>query len=121
MYTVSVVLIILGGINSTLSGDGVSPSWGILITEAIDIIAKLSEGGGAEPPARPEPTTITRYFRLFAGFTNLEEKRWLSHFSESGPSGIFESSFISLVCLGPYLDTKGSEKIDGSEERISNF
>ena len=48
----------------------------------------------AAPPAKPDPTTMMRYFLLLAGLTNLEEKRWLSHFSAKGPSGIFASRFI---------------------------
>src|ERR1019366_5155978 len=39
-------------------------------------------------PARPDPTTITWYFRLFAGFTSFISKRCLSHFSASGPAGM---------------------------------
>jgi len=33
-------------------------------------------------------------FRLFAGLTSLDEKRWFSHLSERGPSGIFESRIM---------------------------
>ena len=43
-------------------------------------------------PARPDPTTRTWNFRLFAGLTSLTSNLWLSHFSAIGPSGIRESS-----------------------------
>ena len=46
----------------------------------------------AEAPARPEPTTITSKFLLFAGFTNGTEERNLVHFCSNVPSGIFASS-----------------------------
>ena len=38
-------------------------------------------------------------FLLLAGFTNLEEKRWLSHLSDNGPSGILESRFIMKILV----------------------
>ena len=48
----------------------------------------------ADAPARPVPTTMTWYFRLFAGFTSFIPKRCFSHFSASGPGGTFDFSFM---------------------------
>src|ERR1035437_687558 len=48
-------------------------------------------------PARPEPTTITWYFRLFAGFTSFISKRCLFHFSASGPAGMRASSLMVMA------------------------
>src|SRR5512146_2290644 len=50
----------------------------------------------AEAPASPEPTTITVYFRLFAGFTSFISKRCFSHFRSSGPEGILERSSMAF-------------------------
>src|SRR5262249_20050368 len=41
----------------------------------------------AEPPARPVPTTITEYFRLFAGLTSFMSNLCFVHFSAIGPEG----------------------------------
>src|SRR5471032_659677 len=51
-------------------------------------------------PARPDPTTITWYFRLLAGFTSFISKRCLSHFSASGPAGIFGLSLMVICVIG---------------------
>ena len=51
-----------------------------------------SRDAAADAPARPDPTTITSYFRLLAGLTSFISKRWLSHFCWIGPSGILASS-----------------------------
>jgi len=42
----------------------------------------------AEAPARPVPTTMMSYFRLFAGFTSFMSKRCLSHLPAIGPDGM---------------------------------
>src|SRR5512133_1451811 len=46
----------------------------------------------AAPPARPVPTTMTRYFRLFAGFTSFRSNFRPSHFFSRGPGGMRASS-----------------------------
>src|SRR5471032_2386925 len=51
-------------------------------------------------PASPDPTTITLYFRLFAGFTSFISKRCLSHFSASGPAGILGLSLMVMCMSG---------------------
>jgi hypothetical protein len=53
----------------------------------------------AEAPARPEPTTITVYFLLFAGFTSFISKRCFSHLRSMGPDGVLALS--SMRYLGP--------------------
>ncbi len=55
----------------------------------------------AAPPASPEPTTITVYFRLFAGFTSFMSKRCRSHFSGSGPGGVFDFSSRVIYRIAP--------------------
>ena len=45
----------------------------------------------AEAPARPAPTTITLYFRLFAGLTSFMSKRWRDQRVSIGPLGAFET------------------------------
>src|SRR6478672_1868941 len=51
----------------------------------------------AAPPASPEPTTITVYFRLFAGFTSFISNLCLLHFSTSGPEGVFDRRSIASL------------------------
>ena len=50
----------------------------------------------AEPPARPEPTTMIVCFRLLAGFTSLRLKRCRSQRVSIGPPGALESRAILL-------------------------
>src|SRR5262249_26009768 len=52
-----------------------------------------------EAPARPDPTTITVYFRLFAGLTSFISKRCFSHFFSMGPGGMFDRSSMSRFLL----------------------
>ena len=47
---VAVVLVILGGVDSTLGGDGVGTAGAVLIAEAIHLIAELGKGGGGGTP-----------------------------------------------------------------------
>src|SRR5688572_608536 len=49
----------------------------------------------AAPPARPEPTTMTLYLRLFAGLTRRISNFALDHFCSIGPDGRRASSFMS--------------------------
>ena len=44
---VAVVLIILGGVDAALRGDGVRAAGRILKAEALDVVAKLAQGGGS--------------------------------------------------------------------------
>src|SRR6185312_7730892 len=46
----------------------------------------------AEEPARPAPTTMTSYLRLFAGLTRRMPALWLRHLSASGPGGVLDAS-----------------------------
>src|SRR6476659_8492334 len=48
-------------------------------------------------PASPDPTMMTVYLRLLAGFTSFMSKRCFSHFFSMGPDGAFESSFIGCL------------------------
>src|SRR5687767_5299620 len=59
----------------------------------------------AAPPANPVPTTITVYFRLFAGFTSFISNLHLLHLSWIGPAGVFESNGILLVTRKVPVDT----------------
>lgn len=43
-------------------------------------------------PANPVPTTMTEYFRLFAGLTSFKSNLCRVHFSSMGPGGILASS-----------------------------
>jgi hypothetical protein len=72
---VAIVVIILGGVDAALRGDGVRAARRILEAEALDVVAQLPSVAAADPPARPEPTTMTVYLRLLAGFTSLRLKR----------------------------------------------
>src|SRR6185437_4377538 len=49
----------------------------------------------ADPPASPDPTTITVYFRLFAGFTSFISNRCLLHFFSIGPEGALDFSSMA--------------------------
>ena len=51
----------------------------------------------AEAPARPVPTTMIEYFRLFAALTSFRLKRWVFHFCSIGPDGIFASSVMAVI------------------------
>ena len=42
---VAVVLIILGGINSTLSRDAMSAAWAVLVTETFHLVTELAQRG----------------------------------------------------------------------------
>src|SRR6185437_5415898 len=61
----------------------------------------------ADPPARPEPTTIMECLRLLAGFTSFISKRVLSHFCSIGPDGILE--FSSIYLITPTITLTGIE------------
>ena len=51
---VAVVLIVLGGVDAALGGDGVGAAGGILEAEALDVVAEFAErgGGGCRRPGR---------------------------------------------------------------------
>ncbi len=57
----------------------------------------------ARAPARPEPTTITEYFRLFAGLTSFMSNLCFVHFCSIGPAGTFD--FSSTARAPGYLMT----------------
>ena len=52
-----------------------------------------------DEPAKPAPTTMMLYFRLFAGLMSLVLNLYFSHFCESGPAGMLELSVAMLVRL----------------------
>jgi hypothetical protein len=53
---------------------------------------------GGRAAREPVPTTMTVYFRLFAGFTTSSRSGALSHFCSIGPDGILERSSIDVRC-----------------------
>jgi len=55
----------------------------------------------ADPPASPDPTIITEYFRLFAGFTSFISNLCRVHFCSMGPDGLL--AFNSMTLHPPYL------------------
>src|SRR5215831_15904260 len=59
----------------------------------------------ADAPARPVPTTIIVYFRLFAGLTSFISNLCRSHFSAIGPGGILASSFTASTLSASTLRT----------------
>ena len=72
---VAVVLIVLGGVDAALGGDGVRAAGRILKAEALDFVAKLAQGGGSRGSRKPGPTTMMECLRLLAGLTSLTSKR----------------------------------------------
>ncbi len=50
MHGVTVVLVVFGGINSALSGDGVRAARRILVAEGFHLIPEFSEGRGSRGP-----------------------------------------------------------------------
>ena len=64
--------------------------------EAPGVAEAPQSEAAAEAPARPEPTTMTLYFRLFAGFTSFISNLCLSHFSDRGPEGILASRVMAV-------------------------
>ena len=89
---VAVVLVVLGGVDAALGGDRVGAARAVLVAEALDVVAELGQRWPRPtPPARPEPTTMTLYFRLLAGLTSFISKRCLSHFFSIGPAGTLAS------------------------------
>src|SRR5436190_19488398 len=73
----------------------------------------------AEEPARPAPTTMISYFRLFAGLTSLMFALWLRHLSASGPAGTLESS-VAMVgrkgLTGWHGGDAGGARLEPAEE-----
>src|SRR5215510_10144529 len=63
-------------------------------------------------PARPEPTTMTWYLRLLAGFTSFISKRCFSHFCSSGPDGTFERRSIGDSRLLDHAEQDGEREGD---------
>ena len=57
--------------------------------------ASLSDAA-AEAPARPAPTTITSYLRLFEGFTRRMSALCRRHFPARSPWGILGSSWAMV-------------------------
>ena len=49
--------------------------------------------------AKPDPTTMTSYFLLFAGLTSLRSNLCFSHFWSSGPEGMFASNCIGAATV----------------------
>src|SRR5690625_7356595 len=43
---ISVVAVVLGGVDSALRGDGVRPAGAVLIAERLHVVAGLAQGGG---------------------------------------------------------------------------
>jgi len=99
-YRVAVVLVVLGGVDSSLSGDRVGAAGAVLIAEAIDLYPSSERVAAADPPARPEPTTMILNFRLLAGLMSLESILWDDHFSPSGPAGTLLSRLIAGISRG---------------------
>ena len=47
---VAIIMIILGGVDATLGGDGVSASRTILITEALNVVAEFAQASSCSSP-----------------------------------------------------------------------
>src|SRR5215472_745411 len=54
----------------------------------------------ADPPARPEPTTMILNLRLFAGLTSFRPNLCVSHDFSIGPVGVLETS--SILSASPH-------------------
>src|SRR5258708_39756482 len=63
----------------------------------------------AAPPARPDPTTMTEYLRLFAGFTSFISNLRLSQAVSIGPDGSLEFNCICAQEPNPALTAIGIE------------
>ena len=110
---VAVVLVVLGGVDAALRGDRVRAARAVLEAEAARRCSRARPAWPRPaPPARPEPTTITWYFRLLAGLTSFMSKRCLSHFCSTGPDGMFD---LSSMVASPLYFTTPARTITGNE------
>ena len=72
---VAVVLVVLGGVDAALGGDGVGAARAVLVAEGLDVVAQLASVAAAARPARPVPTTITESRRRLAGLA-MRASNW---------------------------------------------
>ena len=69
---VAVVLIVLGGVDAALGGDGVGAARAVLIAEALDVVAELAEGGGGGAAGEAGADDDDVVLALVGGIDELE-------------------------------------------------
>ena len=69
---VAVVLIVLGGVNAALGSDGVRAARRILKAEAMDLVAKLAQGGGSGGARKAGSDDNDGVFPLICGIDQLD-------------------------------------------------
>lgn len=72
IHTVTVILVILGGIDPALGCDRVCPAGAILIAECLYIIAQLTKGSGSGGPGQPGTHYNNGIFTFIGRIDQLE-------------------------------------------------
>ncbi len=68
---VTVVAVVLGGVDPALGGDGVGAAWAVLVAEALHVVAQLAEGGGGGATGQAGPDHDHAVFALVGGVDQL--------------------------------------------------
>ena len=71
IHAVAVVLVILGGIDSTLRGDRVGATWAVVENETIHLIAQFRHGRGSRATGESRPHHDDFVFPLISGVDQL--------------------------------------------------
>ncbi len=69
---VAVIVIVLGGIDATLRGDGVCAARAVLIAEALDVVAEFPEAGGGSAAGKSGTDNDDVVLTLVGGIDELE-------------------------------------------------
>ena len=99
-------VIILGGVDAALRGDGVRAAGRILEAEALDVVAQLAERGGGGAAGQPRAHHDDVVLALVGWVDQLQIEVVLCPRRVSmGPAGILESSSIWLYCTSTPAST----------------
>src|SRR5581483_7057668 len=119
---VAVVVIILGGVDTALRGDGVGAAGGILEAEALDVIAELGEGGCAGSACEAGADHDDGVLALIGRIDQLEAETMAipSRFNRaSGAFGI-EWHVGSSECHEAGQDGDGNGAVPDADEQRDN-
>src|SRR5262249_54872158 len=70
-HTVTVVAIVLCGVNPALRCDGMCAPWSVVIGEAVDVITLLTESSGGRRPSQSRTHDDDRVFAAIGGIDQL--------------------------------------------------
>ena len=90
---VAVVLVILGGVDAALGGDGVGAARAVVEDEALHLVAELGEGGGGRGAGEAGADDDDLVFPLVRRVDELDLRLVLGPLlRRAGPEGILDSS-----------------------------